>query len=89
MDLNLNANLFLYNSEIGDYYITGDKKVSVIKKTGKRIHLSDGSIINIKTLASGYKYLDSRSIIRKGKQYPQINQILRDIEGYLIYKIHC
>ena len=43
---------------------------------------------NIKTLSDGSKFLDSRSVIRNKKSYPVIHQVLRDIEGYLVYQIH-
>ena len=86
MDLNLEANIFLANAEIGNYYLTGGNKVVVIKRTSKRIHLSNNVIVNIKKLDNGMLFLDSKSYVRKGKSYPIIHQVLRDIEGYLIFK---
>jgi hypothetical protein len=88
MDINLNANKFLFNSNVGDYYVTGDKVIEVTKRTRTKIYLSNGLIVNIRTLSDGHKYLDSKSVVRNKKPYPVINQILRDIEGYLIYLIH-
>ena len=88
MNLNLESNLFLYKGKVGDYYLSGGKKVEITKRTNKRIYLSSGIIINIKKLTDGLTYLDSKSIIKKNKSYPIIHQVLRDIEGYLIYKIH-
>lgn len=88
MDLNLNANLFLFNSTVGDHYFIGDQKIEITKRTKNRIHLSSGVIVNIKTLSDGSKFLDSRSVFRNKKPYPVIHQVLRDIEGYLIYQIH-
>ena len=88
MDLNIQANLFLYNGVVGDYYLSGGKKVEITKRTNKRIYLSSGIIINIKKLTDGSSYLSSKSIIRNNKSYPIVNQVLRDIEGYLLYKIH-
>lgn len=88
MDLNLQANLFLYNGKVGDYYLSGGKKVEIIKRTNKRIYLSSGIIINIKKLTNGLTYLDSKSIVKNNKSYPIIHQVLRDIEGYLLYRIH-
>lgn len=88
MDLNLNANLFLFNSTVGDHYFIGDQKIEITKRTTNRIYLSNDTIVNIKTIKDKSKYLDSKSIIRNKKPYPVINQILRDIEGYLVYRIH-
>jgi len=31
-------------------------------------------------------FLDSKSNVRNNKPYPIIHQVLRDIEGYLIFK---
>ncbi len=49
MDLNLQANLFIYNAKVGDFYISGENKVEVTKRTEKRIHFSNGVIITIKS----------------------------------------
>lgn len=86
--LNDQANLFLYNSKVGDYYLSGNNRVTVIKRTNKRIYLSNGVIISIKKFNNGIIYLDSKSVVRNNKSYPIIHQILRDIEGFLLYKIH-
>jgi hypothetical protein len=88
MNLNLEANLFLYDGKVGDYYLTGNQKVEITKRTKKRIYLSSGVIVSIKTLSNGMKYLTSKSILHNNKSYPIVNQIIRDIEGYLLYKIH-
>ena len=89
MDLNLQANLFIYNSKVGDFYLSGGDKVEVIKRTKKRIHFSNGVIVSIKVLSNGMKYLSSKSVVRNNKSYPIVNQIIRDIEGYLLYQLHC
>ena len=89
MDLNLQANLFIYDAKVGDFYLSGGNKVEVTKRTEKRIHFSNGVIVSIKTLSNGMKYLSSKSVIRNNKSYPIVNQIIRDIEGYLLYLIHC
>jgi hypothetical protein len=89
MDLNVQANLFIYDAKVGDFYLSGGNKVEVIKRTKKRIHFSNDVIITIKTLSNGMKYLSSKSVIRNNKSYPIVNQIIRDIEGYLLYLIHC
>ena len=89
MDLNLQANLFIYDAKVGDFYLSGGNKVEVTKRTQKRIHFSNGVIVTIKTLSNGMKYLSSKSVIRNNKSYPIVNQMIRDIEGYLLYLIHC
>jgi hypothetical protein len=88
MDLNLQANLFIYNTKVGDFYLSGGNKVEVTKRTEKRIHFSNGVIVSIKTLPNGMKYLSSKSVVRNNKQYPVVGQMIRDIEGYLLYLIH-
>lgn len=88
MSLNLQANLFLYNGKIGDYYLSGEGKVEITKRTPKRIYFSNGVIVSIKTLSNGVKYLSSKSVVRNNRSYPIVNQMIRDIEGYLIYKIN-
>lgn len=79
MNLNVEANKFLFELNVGEGY----NNVVVNKRTKKRIYLSNGTIVHIKTLENGLLYLDSKL---NSKSYPIINQILRDIEGYLIYK---
>jgi hypothetical protein len=88
MNLNLESNLFIYNGKVGDYYLSGGEKVEITKRTPKRIHFSNGVIVSIKTLSNGIKYLSSRSVVSHNKSYPIVDQMIRDIEGYLIYKIH-
>lgn len=67
------SEIFLLGLNIGEGY----NDIVVTKRTKKRIYLSDSNIVHIKCGGS-FKYLDGKSI----------NQILRDIEGFLIYKIH-
>lgn len=69
-----NSEIFLLGLNIGEGY----NDVVVNKRTNKRIYLSDGNIIHIKD-GGTFKYLDGK----------RINQVLRDIEGYLVYKVHC
>jgi hypothetical protein len=89
MDLNLQANLFIYNAKVGDSYLSGGNKVEVTKRTEKRIYFSNGVIVSIKTLPNGMICLTSKSIVRNNKSYPVVGQMIRDIEGYLLYLIHC
>ena len=68
-----NPEIFLISLNIGEGY----NDIIVTNRTKKRIYLSDGNIIHIKC-GGNFKYLDGK----------RINQILRDIEGFLIYKTH-
>jgi hypothetical protein len=86
MNLNLQANLFVYEAKVGDFYLSGGDKVEVLKRTEKRIHFSNGVIVTIKTLPNGMIYLTSKSVVRNNKSYPVVGQMIRDIEGYLTYK---
>lgn len=82
------AHNFLFDMKVGDSYKTArDSSVECIKRTLTKIYLSNGIIIHIKKL-NGFYYLDSKSVVRHNKSYPIVNQVLKDIEGYLIYKIH-
>jgi hypothetical protein len=87
-DINVEANRFMYGSKVGDFYMVGQEKIEVVKRTPKRIHFSNGNIVSIKTLSNGMMYLSSRSVVSHNKSYPIVDQMIRDIEGYLIYKIH-
>ena len=79
MDLNVEANKFLFELNVGEGY----NNVVVNKRTKKRIYFSNGVIVHIKKLENGLLYLDSKL---NNKKHPIINQILRDIEGWLVYK---
>jgi hypothetical protein len=68
-----NAEVFLLNLNIGQGY----NDIVVTKRTKKRIYLSNGNLVHIKDCGK-FKYLDGK----------RINQILRDIEGFLIYQVH-
>jgi hypothetical protein len=70
------SEMFLLSLKVGEGY----NDIIVTKKSKKRIYLSNGKIVTIKN-SSGFLYLDSA---KNG-----INQILRDIEGFLIYKVYC
>jgi hypothetical protein len=86
MNLNLQANLFVYEAKVGDFYLSGGDKVEVLKRTEKRIYFSNNVIVSIKTLPNKMIYLTSKSVVRNNKSYPVVGQMIRDIEGYLIYK---
>jgi len=75
----IEAHKFILNSKVGDFYETGSDKISVVKKTPKRIYFSNGEIITLKKSKSDKFYFMS------GKK---VSQILRDIEGYMLFKIH-
>jgi len=74
----IKSHKFITDSKVGDFYFSGGRKNTVTKRTPKRIHFSDGSIITI-SKAGDFLHL-------KGKN---VNQILRDIEGYFIHNIHA
>jgi hypothetical protein len=73
------AHQFILDSKEGDFYMEGDKKVSVVRRSPKRIYFSNGELITIKKSQSGdFFHLSGRNV----------NQVLRDIEGYLLYLKH-
>jgi hypothetical protein len=72
------AHRFLLFGEVGHYYRTGDSYVHIVKRTPQRIYLSNGSVVSLGKSKSGFFYF-------KGNK---VNQILRDIEGYLLFLKH-
>ena len=70
------AEQYLLSLNIGEGY----NDVIVVKRTPNRIYLSNDKIVHIRN-GDGFKYLDAKGLT--------IKQILRDIEGYLIYLKHC
>ena len=77
LDLWIEAHKFILNMQPGDCYLSASGNVSCIKRTANRIYLSSGSTITLKKCENLF-YLNGKNV----------NQILRDIEGYMIYKIH-
>jgi len=72
----IKSHQFLLDMSVGDFYLSGGVKHSVIKRTKKKIWFDNGYFVQLtKSKEYGFLYL-------KGKN---VNQILRDIEGYLIY----
>lgn len=73
------AHQFILDSEIGDFYLSGEKKISVVRRSPKRIYFSNGELVTLKeSKCKTFSYLAGRNI----------DNILRDIEGYFIYQIH-
>ena len=72
------AHKFILDSKVGDFYISGGDKVSVIKRGPKKIHFSNGNTITITKSKFGFLYLTGK----------KVDQVLRDIEGFFIYSIH-
>ena len=86
MDFWLEANRFLFDMKVGDKYkVASDSYVECIRRTPKKIYLSNGKIIHLRKIKN-YTYLTSKSNVRNNRSYDGINQILRDVEGYLVYK---
>jgi hypothetical protein len=72
------AHRFIFDSKVGDFYMQGDKKVSVVRRSPKRIYFSNGELVSIKNSGYGFYHLTGRNV----------NQVLRDIEGYFVFQIH-
>jgi len=72
------AHQFILNSKEGDFYMLGDKKVSVVRRSPKRIYFSNGKLITIKKSKYDFLYFTGKNL----------DNVLRDIEGYFIYQIH-
>ena len=75
----INAHKFIIDSKVGDHYESGGQKVSVIKRTPRRIYLSNNKTITIqRSKDGGFYFLNGKNV----------NQTLRDIEGYLLFLKH-
>lgn len=68
----------ILDMKVGDFYLSGGRKVSVIKRTPMRIHFSNGDIVTIKKSKFGFYHLVGKNV----------NQILRDMEGYFVFLKH-
>jgi len=81
---------FILSLKEGDTFFLGEKEHKVIKKTLSKITLLiDGEKFNIlMKKCDDFFYLHSRSVKSGNRSYPLINQLLRDIEGYIIYLTH-
>ena len=74
----LKAHQTILGFKVGDFYMSGDVVVSVVKRTPMRIYFSSGDIITIKKSQYGFYYLVGKNV----------NQILRDIEGFFVFLVH-
>jgi hypothetical protein len=72
------AHQFILDSKVGDFYMSGDKEVLVVRRSPKRIYFSNGELITITKSKYDFFYLTGKNV----------DNVLRDIEGYFIYKIH-
>ena len=71
------AHQFILDSKVGDFYSSGGEVVSVIRRTPKRIYFSNGKVVTISKY-DNFFHLTGKSVM----------QILRDIEGYLVFLKH-
>jgi hypothetical protein len=89
MDTYTKAHMFLYYLKEGKGYKTSvHSKIICVKRTNKKIVLSNGVKIHLKK-KNGMLYFYSASVVRGNKRYEYLEQVLRDIQGYLIYKLHA
>lgn len=72
------AHQFILDSKVGDFYESGGNIIYITKRTPKRIHLSNGVTITISKSKFGFFFFKN----------DKVNQILRDIEGYLLFQVH-
>lgn len=79
----IDSHNYLLNMTVGDFYLSGGNKIEVVNRTKKRIKFSNGNLVHIKNDGKCY-YLDSKCVNKKSMGIHI--QILRDIEGYLIYQ---
>lgn len=81
---------FILSLKEGDTFFLGEKEHKVIKITSSKITLligEDKFNILLKK-CNDFFYLHSKSVKSGNRSYPLINQLLRDIEGYIIYLTH-
>jgi hypothetical protein len=88
MDTWTQSHIFLFELKEGKGYKTStDNKVVCVKRTKKKIYLSNNIIIHLKK-RNGMKYLASGGFAKYHKRYEYLNQVLCDIEVYIICKTH-
>jgi len=71
----IKSHQFILDCNVGDHYMNGSNKVSVVRRSPKRIYFSNGELISIKKSQHGFYHLSGRNV----------NQVLRDIEGYFLF----
>ena len=78
---------FILSLNEGDSFYLGNKKHEVTKvNTHKISFVIDGKPFNIiKKKYEDFFYFHSRSIKIRNRMYPEIDNFIRDIEGYIIY----
>ena len=81
---------FILSLKEGDVFFLGKKKFEVTKVNIHKISfLIDGNPFNIlKKRYDEFFYFHSRGIKIRNRMYPEITNLLRDIEGYIIYLNH-
>ena len=88
----IQAHQFLLSMKEEDRYkVSTDKEIVCLKRTQNKIHLSNGVTVSLKKIkGTDLFYLTSnKSITRGTRRYNLIDQILRDIEGWMNYNRHC
>jgi len=83
----IQAQKFILSLKEGDEFYIGTKKIEVDKITNYKIALKidNKSFDIIKKYYDEFYYFHSRGIRIRNKNYPLINQLIRDIEGYIVY----
>jgi hypothetical protein len=71
----LKTHHIILDMKVGDFYNAGDNQITVTRRTPKQIYFSNGDIVTIKQSTYGFHHLVGKNI----------TQILRDIEGYLVF----
>ena len=77
-DLWLKSHQFILNSNVNDFYESGGYRNVVVKRTARKIHFSNGDVVTISKSKYGFFHLTGKNV----------NQIIRDIEGYLLLLKH-
>ena len=84
-DLYLEAHKLIINMEVGQTI----GPITCEKRSKNKIYLTNGITITFKPLKEGVFYLTTNKKVRSGRRsYDYIDTILRDVEGFLLYKIH-
>ena len=85
-DMWILAHKYLLDMNVGDYYMTSTTdKVECTTRKKSKIKLSNGLQVTVKK-SGDMVYLTSGSFRCKNRSYNRIDGILRDVEGYLIWK---
>lgn len=83
----IQAQKFILSLKEGDEFYMGEEKLKVLKVTNYKISLSINNkpFDILKKHYDEFFYFHSKGIRIRNKNYPLVNQLIRNVEGYIVY----